>query len=88
MMFGSGGNALVARKIGENREQEAREDFTLIIIAAFALSLIWSVLSYIFLKPILGFLGADKALMGYCMEYMIPIFIIIPFTIFSALFLR
>lgn len=27
MMFGSGGNALIARKIGEGRTQEARQDF-------------------------------------------------------------
>ncbi len=86
MMFGSGGNALVARKMGEGKEQEAREDFTLLIIAAFILSVVLSTLSYIFLDPVLRFLGADDVLMEYCTEYMIPILIIIPFTIFSAVF--
>ncbi len=38
MMFGSGGNALVARKIGEGRHQEAREDFSLMMAVAFGFS--------------------------------------------------
>ena len=32
MMFGTGGNALVARKIGEGKHQEAREDFSLLML--------------------------------------------------------
>ena len=31
-MFGSGGNALVAKKIGEGKKQEAREDFSLYVV--------------------------------------------------------
>ena len=31
MMFGTGGNALIAKKIGEGKRQEAREDFSLLM---------------------------------------------------------
>lgn len=40
MMFGSGGNARVARKIGEGRHQEAREDFSLMMAVAFGFSVV------------------------------------------------
>lgn len=86
MMFGSGGNALVAKKLGEGKAEEAREDFSLLIVIAFLVSVILAALSYIFLHPILQFLGADDTLMTYCVEYMIPVLIIIPFTIFSTVF--
>ena len=38
MMFGTGGNALVAKKLGEGRRQEAREDFSLLMATAFLFS--------------------------------------------------
>lgn len=35
MMFGSGGNALVAKKLGEGKQREAQEDFSLLMAVAF-----------------------------------------------------
>lgn len=34
-MFGTGGNALVSKKIGEGKYQEAKENFSLMIVVAF-----------------------------------------------------
>ena len=69
-MFGSGGNALVAKKIGEGKKQEAREDFSLLLFTSFVVSLVISVLCFVFLKPLLRLLGSDDNLMTYCIEYM------------------
>ena len=46
IMFGTGGNALVAKKIGEGRAQEAREDFSLLMAVAFVFGMVFQ-LSFI-----------------------------------------
>ena len=86
MMFGTGGNALVAKKIGEGKQREAREDFSLLMAVAFIFSVVLSVLFYIFLDPVCRFLGSDEALLHYCREYMIPGLIAIPFAVFGMMF--
>lgn len=85
MMFGSGGNALVAKKLGEKKSQEAREDFSLLLVTAFVLSMAIVILCAIFLKPLLRLLGADESLMTYCIPYMIPVLISLPFSIFGTM---
>ena len=39
-MLAAGGNAIVSRKMGEGAEQEAREDFTLLVAVGMAMGLI------------------------------------------------
>ena len=85
MMFGSGGNALIAKKLGEGKAQEAREDFSLLIVSAFVSSVVIVAICAVFLKPILTMLGADAQLMPYCVEYMIPILISMPFAIYGTM---
>lgn len=84
-MFGSGGNALVARKIGEGKKKEAREDFSLLLLVAFLLSIVISIFCFIFLRQLLGILGSDENLMPYCVAYMIPILFAIPFSVFGTM---
>ena len=84
-MFGSGGNALVARKLGEEKQQEAREDFSLLMVVSFVVSLLIVLLCAVFLKPLLRLLGADDALMSYCISYMIPVLAALPFTVFGTM---
>lgn len=86
MMFGTGGNALVAKKIGEGKQQEAREDFSLLMAVAFVFSIVLTVLCLIFLDPLCRFLGSDEALLPYCRSYMIPNLISVPFSIFGMVF--
>lgn len=84
-MFGSGGNALVARKLGEGKEQEAREDFSLLLATAFASSILLAIFFFVFLREVCTFLGADEALLPYCIEYTLPVFGAIPFTVFGSM---
>ncbi len=86
MMFGSGGNALIARKIGEGKEQEARQDFSLLMTVAFIFSVVLAALCFVFLDPLCRILGSDEALLVYCRQYMIPVLISIPFAVFSMVF--
>ena len=86
MMFGSGGNALVAKKLGEGKHREAQEDFSLLMIVAFLFSIVLAVLCFLFLNPLCYFLGSDQALLPYCRQYMIPVLVTLPFTVFGTIF--
>lgn len=72
---------LVAKKIGEGRHQEAREDFSLLTVVAFASSILLALICFAALE----FLGADDALLPLCMDYMSPILVAIPFTVFGTM---
>lgn len=86
MMFGTGGNALVARKIGEGKTREAQEDFSLLMVTAFVFSITLAALCFVFLDPLCRFLGSNDALLSYCRAYMIPVLISIPFAVFGMMF--
>lgn len=86
MMFGSGGNALVAKKLGEGKQREAQEDFSLLMVVAFIFSVALAALCFIFLNPLCRFLGSDQALLPYCRQYMIPVLITVPFAVFGMVF--
>lgn len=86
MMFGTGGNALVAKKIGMGRLEEAREDFSLLIAVVFGFCIVLAALCFVFLDPLCRFLGSDEALLHYCREYMIPVLIMLPFAAFGMVF--
>lgn len=68
-MMGSGGAAIVAKKFGEKKDQEARSNFSLIVIFTLLFSLLIVGLCFIFFNNIIEFLGADKSLLNYCNEY-------------------
>lgn len=86
MMFGSGGNALVAKKLGEGKTREAQEDFSLLMAVAFLFSVTLALLCFLFLNPLCRFLGSDTALLPYCRQYMIPVLISLPFAVFGMVF--
>ena len=86
MMFGTGGNALVAKKLGEGKGPEAREDFSLLMAVAFAFSVVLAFLCFLFLDPLCRFLGSDEALLSYCRDYMVPVLISTPFAVFGMVF--
>lgn len=85
-MFGTGGSALISTKLGEGKILKARQSFTLISITAFILSSIISIIGFIFMKPILYGLGANPTIYNLCREYMIPLLIVIPFSLLSVVF--
>ncbi|MDD4842774.1 MAG: MATE family efflux transporter [Anaerotignum sp.] len=69
IMLGTGGSAIIARKLGEGNVEGARRSFTLIAIFATVLGLIISGTCYTFITPLCRFLGANDALMPYCVKY-------------------
>ena len=58
VMFATGGSALVARKIGEGKPEEAKRDFTSVIIISALISALITIPCVIFMEDIVRALGA------------------------------
>ncbi len=69
MMFGTGGNAIVSKKRGEGKEEEAKRIFSLLTFAVIALGIFITIVLEIWLDDILYLLGATKEMVPLCMAY-------------------
>lgn len=69
-VFGVGGGSLMVRLIGEKKEDEARKTASYSIIASGIAAAVFSLLTLIFLTPLLTLLGADSATMTYGKQYL------------------
>ena len=90
-MFGAGGSAEVAKTMGEGRAEDANRYFTTLMLVVTVLGLILTVICIVFMRPLSYLLGANEALIHYCMVYgIIYAFSNIPYmlqTFFQAFFI-
>lgn len=70
IMLSTGGSALIAKKLGEGKEREAREDFSFLIFISFLFSIVILLLGNIFIYPIVRALGSTDVLLPYCIDYL------------------
>lgn len=75
-LFGVGGGSLVARLMGVGKEGKARRVSALCVYGAAAAALLYALLVALFLNPILRFLGASDATIGYARSYTIIVIIV------------
>ncbi|MBQ8092286.1 MAG: MATE family efflux transporter [Clostridia bacterium] len=75
-LFGVGGGSLVVRLMGGRQEEEARKaaSWTL-VMSAFA-AVVFSLLSFIFMDPLLRLLGASNNTIGYARQYLLFVVVI------------
>ena len=78
VMIGAGGSALIAKKMGEGKAQEAKENFTLLIVSCFVIGAILMAAAGLNMEPLMRFLGADDKLLPGCMTYG---YLLLPFAI-------
>ena len=57
IMLATGGSAVIAKKLGEGKEEEARRDFTFLIVAGVAGGLLMMAIGTIFLEELCKVLG-------------------------------
>ena len=86
-MLASGGSALVAKKMGERKYKQAKQYFSLVVVSALVIGLIFAVVCLIFIKPIIYLLGSNEIIYKYCYAYITPILIFTPFCILQMIFL-
>lgn len=68
-LFGIGGGSLVARLMGAGQPDKARRVSAFGMYGAIAIALVYSLLIGLFLDPILKFLGASEATLGFARQY-------------------
>ncbi|MDR2832282.1 MAG: hypothetical protein LBV67_01045 [Streptococcaceae bacterium] len=82
MMIATGGSALTARKKGEGKEKEARENFSLLIVFSTILSAIVAFFCWLFLDELLiHVLGADELILPLARDYILPVVIGMPIAL-------
>lgn len=54
IMLAAGGSSLIARKMGEGRNHEAKSDFTMIVLVSLALGVLIAVLSLTFMNYVMN----------------------------------
>ncbi|MCR4851043.1 MAG: MATE family efflux transporter [Lachnospiraceae bacterium] len=62
-MFGVGGSALIAKKLGEKDREQANRLFSLIVLVSSCLGVFMMISGFIFMRPITAMLGADGKLL-------------------------
>lgn len=86
IMLATGGTAVVAKKLGQNREKEALSDFTFLVIVGLIISIIIAVLGIVFLEDIALLLGATPLLLKDSCTYGFYWIVLTPLTILKSIF--
>lgn len=68
-MIGTGGNALVAKTLGEKQPEKANRYFTMMIITAVIVGVLTSAVGFVLMPDVAKLLGADDELLPYCVIY-------------------
>lgn len=68
-MIGTGGSALVSFTLGEGKKERANQIFTMLVLTIVIAGAVWSVVGFIFIRPIARALGATDAIVEDCVLY-------------------
>lgn len=68
-MFGTGGSALISKRLGEKREEEANNLFSFIVVFSLLLGFLLMILGIIYMERIASLMGAKGELLEYTTIY-------------------
>lgn len=85
-MLGSGGNAIVARTLGEGDRSKANRYFSFLVLACMGLGLLVFLVGFASLSPIARFLGASGEILGNSVLYGRIVLCGMPFFMLQNLF--
>lgn len=68
-MFGTGGSALIAKKLGEKKQKDANEIFTTLIVISLITGVCLGLIGLLFLRPVSTMQGAEGALLENSLKY-------------------
>ena len=68
-MIGTGGSALVSKTMGEGKPEQANRYFSLLVLFTVILGIAITVPGMLLLEPVAILLGADEAMLPYCVSY-------------------
>ncbi|MBQ7025667.1 MAG: MATE family efflux transporter, partial [Peptococcaceae bacterium] len=68
-MLGTGGSALVAKNMGEDRMDLANRRFSFLVYITIASGVVLAVLGIVLVRPVAAWLGAEGEMLEYCVLY-------------------
>ena len=68
-MIGTGGSALVAKTLGENKKEDANRYFTMLIALVIILGVLLTILGFVIIRPLSKELGASGTMLEDCVTY-------------------
>lgn len=86
VMLGTGGNAIIAKNMGEGRFHQARSRFTLVVVIGIVIGLLSAAAGIFFIEDIVRLLGASEVLYQYCVDYLLTLLFASPFAVLQLLF--
>lgn len=86
VMLGTGGSAIIAKRMGEGKIEKARKNFSMIVLTGFISGVVISVIGLLFLDPLIYMLGSNDLLFGYCKDYLQILLIFMPAFILQVMF--
>lgn len=88
-MLATGGSAVIMKKMGGQKTQEAKEDFTFLILVNVVVGFIMCGLGYMLMEDIFAGMNLSSDVTGYCIEYLscyllftVPILLMNNFTLY------
>lgn len=81
LLFGTGGSALVAKKLGEGKKVQANQIFSMLIYLSIFLGIIFAIFGIIFVRDVAEILGATGELLEESVIYAKILFIALPFIL-------
>lgn len=86
IMLATGGSAIIARNMGEGKEKEAKENFSVIVLVGAVIGVAIATAGILFIEPLIYMLGATPSLYDYCYEYLFILVLSVPLSVFQMLF--
>jgi len=68
-MLGTGGSALVAKTLGEGKEERARQLFSMITYVSIAIAILLGIIGLLLVRPVSIMMGAQGEMIDYCVTY-------------------
>ena len=88
-MLATGGSAVIMKKMGEQKTDEAKEDFTFLILVNVIVGIVMCVVGYLAMDHIFAGMNLSADVEGYCVEYLsrylvftVPILLMNNFTLY------
>ena len=75
-LFGIGGGSLVARLMGVSKNEDAKKVSAFAFYGGIAIAVLYSALIGVFMTPLLRFLGASDATIGYASSYTLIVIVL------------
>ena len=88
-MLATGGSAVIMKKMGEQKAEEAKQDFTFLILVNVVVGIVMCGAGYLAMEHIFAGMNLSAAVEGYCVEYLsrylvftVPILLMNNFTLY------